>query len=110
VHLIPTVGLLRCVGGTQAVLTEGEITLRVFSLMGGSNIIVPDGVHVEHSGFGLLGWDKVEPPANSDAPPPGAPVVRIRSISILGGTDVKRGNARPWRRPWHRGHRLHPPD
>ena len=78
---------------TQAVLTEGEVTLRVFSLLGGSNIIVPDGVQVEHSGFGLLGWEEVEP-LNRDAPPRGAPVVRIRSISVLGGTDVKRGAPR----------------
>ena len=94
---------------TQAVLTEGEVTLRVFSLLGGSNIIVPDGVQVEHSGFGLLGWDEVEP-LNRDAPPPGAPVVRIRSISILGGTDVKRGAPRPWRWPWQPRDPQLPPD
>jgi Domain of unknown function (DUF1707)/Cell wall-active antibiotics response 4TMS YvqF len=93
---------------TQAVLTEGEVTLRVFSLMGGSNIHVPDGVHVEHSGFGLLGWDEVEQPAGNEALPPGAPVVRIRSVSILGGTDVKRGTPRPWRWPWQRRRELPP--
>ena len=95
---------------TQAVLTEGEVTLRVFSLLGGSNIHVPDGVHVEHSGFGLLGWDKVEQPAGSEPLPPGAPVVRVRSVSILGGTDVKRGTPRPWQWPWQRRRRELPPD
>jgi hypothetical protein len=86
---------------SQAVLVEGEVTIRVFSLWGGSNIIVPHGVHVEHQGRGLLGWDEVDPP-EGDPPPPGAPVVRIRSLSIMGGTDVKRGAPRPWRWPWQR--------
>ena len=95
---------------TQAVLPRGEATVRVFSLMGGSNITVPRGVRVEHSGLGLLGWDKVEQPGEGEAPPPpGAPVVRIRSVSIMGGTDVKRGTERPWRWPWQRGRRELPP-
>jgi Domain of unknown function (DUF1707) len=75
---------------------------------GGSNIIVPHGVHVEHQGRGLLGWDEVDPP-EGDPPPPGAPVVRIRSLSIMGGTDVKRGAPRPWRWPWQRRQESLPP-
>jgi hypothetical protein len=94
---------------TDAVLSEGEVTIRVFSLWGGSNVHVPDGVHVEHHGVGVLGWDKVEPPAEGGAPPPGAPVVRVRSISIMGGTDIKRGPPRPWRWPWKRKERALPP-
>jgi Domain of unknown function (DUF1707) len=90
---------------TEAVLAEGEVTIRVFSLWGGSNIHVPDGVHVEHHGVGVLGWDKLEPPADSAQPPPGAPVVRVRSVSIMGGTDIKRGPPRPWRWPWKRKER-----
>jgi hypothetical protein len=70
---------------TQAVLPWGEATVRVFSLMSGSNITVPRGVRVEHSGLGALGWDKVEQPGEGEAPPPGAPVVRIRSVSIMEG-------------------------
>ena len=94
---------------TDAILTEGELTIRVFSLWGGSNIHVPDGVHVEHHGIGILGWDKVEPPPEGREPPPGAPVVRVRSVSIMGGTDIKRGPPRPWRRPWKRRERELPP-
>ena len=64
-----------------------EVTIRVFSLLGGSDIIVPDDVQVELSSFALLGGDdfKVEGPE----PPAGAPVVHIKTVSILGGTDVK---------------------
>jgi hypothetical protein len=90
---------------TEAVLTEGELTIRVFSLWGGSNIHVPDGVRVEHHGIGVLGWDKLEPPAEGREPSADAPVVRVRSISIMGGTDVKRGPARSWRWPWKRRER-----
>jgi hypothetical protein len=56
-------------------------------LLGGSDIVVPEGVHVELSGFAFLGGDdlKLEGPE----PPPGAPVVHVQTISILGGTDVK---------------------
>ena len=87
---------------TQAILTEGELTVHVFSLWGGSKIIVPNGVHIEHQGRALLGWDEVDPPG-ADEPPPGAPVVRIRSVSLMAGNDVKRGPQRPWRWPWQRG-------
>ena len=102
VRLGPECRVINVMGGadldlTEAVLTEGEVTIRVFSLWGGSNIHVPDGVHVEHHGAGVLGWDKVEPPADGRQPPPGAPVVRVRSVSIMGGTDIKRGPPRPWR-------------
>lgn len=94
---------------TDAVLAEGELTIHVFSLWGGSNIHVPDGVHVEHHGIGILGWDEVEPPAEGREPPPGAPVVRVRSVSIMAGTDIKRGPPRPWRWPWKRKERELPP-
>jgi Domain of unknown function (DUF1707)/Cell wall-active antibiotics response 4TMS YvqF len=94
---------------TDAVLVEGELTIRVVSIWGGSKIIVPDGVRVEHTGRALLGWDEVDQPADGHAPPPGAPVVRIHSVSIMGGNDVKRGPQRPWRWPWDRRERSLPP-
>jgi hypothetical protein len=74
---------------TGAVVEGPETEIRVFSLMGGSNIVVPDGVHVELSGFAFMGGNDLRlgkrPP-----PPAGAPVVRVRAWSIMGGTDVKR--------------------
>jgi hypothetical protein len=78
----------------EATLAGPEITIWVISLFGGSDIIVPEGVYAELSSFALFGGDdlKLEGPA----PPPGAPVVHVRTVSIFGGTDVttRRGRRR----------------
>jgi DUF1707 SHOCT-like domain/Cell wall-active antibiotics response LiaF, C-terminal len=78
---------------TDAVVSDTETEILVFSLMGGSEIIVPDGVHVELSGFAFMGGNDLR---IEDAPPPpaGAPVVRVRAYSVMGGTDVKRRRRR----------------
>jgi DUF1707 SHOCT-like domain/Cell wall-active antibiotics response LiaF, C-terminal len=76
----------------EATLAASEVTIRVFSFLGGSDIIVPDDVHVELSSFALLGGDDLK--VDRPEPPPGAPVVHVKSISILGGTDVKSGRGR----------------
>jgi hypothetical protein len=103
--------IVNVMGGTdldlsQATLADGELTLTIVSIMGGSTIHVPHGVHVEHSGFSLMGGDKVE--GSDDRPPPDAPTIRIRSFALMGGNDVRRGASRPWRWSWQRRHgRLH---
>jgi hypothetical protein len=76
----------------EATLAAPEVTIRVFSLLGGSDITVPEGVHVELSGFALLGGDNLR--LEGPEPPPGAPVVHVKTISILGGTDVKTSRGR----------------
>jgi Domain of unknown function (DUF1707)/Cell wall-active antibiotics response 4TMS YvqF len=78
---------------TGAVVEGPETKIRVFSLMGGSDIVVPDGVHVELGGFAFMGGNSLR---LEDAPPPpsGAPVVRVRAYSVMGGTDVKRARRR----------------
>lgn len=78
---------------TGAVVEGPETEIRVFSLMGGSDIVVPDGVHVELSGFAFMGGNDLRL-EDTPSPPPGAPVVRVRAWSIMGGTDVKRSRRR----------------
>lgn len=39
----------------EAELLEGETEITVFALMGGVQILVPDDVHVEADGIGLMG-------------------------------------------------------
>jgi Domain of unknown function (DUF1707)/Cell wall-active antibiotics response 4TMS YvqF len=77
----------------EAVLDGPEVEITVFSIMGGSTITVPEGVHVELDGFALLGGNDLR--ISSPDPPPGAPVVRVRAWSLIGGTDVRtRGERR----------------
>lgn len=88
---------------TDALVEGPETEIRVFSLMGGSDIIVPPGVHVELSGFAFMGGNDLRL-EDAPKPAPGAPIVRVRAYSIMGGTDVKlRGERR------RRIHGLPPP-
>lgn len=81
----------------EATLAAPEVTIRVFSFMGGSDIVVPEDVHVELSSFAFLGGDAFK--LERDDPPPGAPVVHVRAYSFLGGNDVKTTRGRRRRGP-----------
>jgi hypothetical protein len=76
----------------EATLAAPEVRITVVSLLGGSDIIVPEGVHVELSSFALFGGDDLE--LEGPEPPPGAPVIHVRTVSIFGGTDVKTSRGR----------------
>lgn len=71
-----------------AIVAGAETEIRVFSLMGGSDITVPEGVQVELTGFAFMGGNDLHL-EQAPAPLPGAPVVRVRAYSVMGGTDVK---------------------
>jgi hypothetical protein len=88
----------------EATLAAPEVEITVYSVLGGSDVIVPEGVHVELDGFALLGANDLR--LTGPDPPPGAPVVRVRAWSLLGGTDVKMKGPGSGRRGRHR---LHPP-
>ena len=61
--------------------------ITVVSIMGGAEIHVPDNADVQVSKVGIMGGNDVE---LSDMPvPDGAPVIRIRLISIMGGASVR---------------------
>jgi len=85
---------LNIMGGADLDLTQAEfagdhVELTVLSLMGGADIRVPEDLQVELSEFAFMGGNSVKP---GTAPPrPGGPVLRLRLISIMGGSDVKRG-------------------
>jgi hypothetical protein len=85
---------INVMGGSDLDLNDAELAaeyveLTVFSLMGGADIYVPDGLNVEVADFALMGGNKVD--IGDPRPDPGGPVLRLRMISIMGGTDVKRG-------------------
>ncbi len=83
---------------SDAIVEDPETEIRVFSLMGGSDIVVPGGVHVELGGFAFMGGNDMRL-GEAPVPPPGAPTVRVRAYSIMGGTDIKRGPATAARTP-----------
>ena len=76
-----------CIDLRNAVLTEGDLRITIFSFMGGVDVIVPPGIDVEQSGLAIMGGnDSSVPPQDL---PPGARRVHVRAISIMGGSDVK---------------------
>jgi hypothetical protein len=70
---------------TDAVLTAQETTMTVFCLMGGIEITVPDGLEVRVDAVALLGGHS----GPTSTPPPGAPVLRITGLVVMGGIDIK---------------------
>ena len=88
----PRMTVVNVMGGADldlrdAVVEGPELEITVISIMGGSDIVVPEGVDVELGGFAVMGANDLK--LGRDAPPAGAPVVRVRAFSLMGGTDVK---------------------
>ncbi len=72
----------------DAELETSEVTIWAFTLMGGIDVVVPDDCALDASGFGLMGgFDQTE---HAPVAPPGAPVVRVRGLALMGGIDVHR--------------------
>jgi uncharacterized protein DUF1707 len=90
----------------DAELADDIVTVTVFSLMGGASIRVPEGINVEISDFAFMGGNDAS--IGNPLPDPGGPTLRIKLISIMGGSDVKRGRrlSKAERRELRRG-RLH---
>ena len=85
---------INVMGGSDLDLNEVELAgdrveLTVFSIMGGSDIHVPHGLHVEVSDFAFMGGNTVD--IGEERTSPAGPVLHLRLVSIMGGTDVKRG-------------------
>jgi hypothetical protein len=93
---------------TEAVLEGDVVDITLIDILGGSDVIVPEGVRVEVDGFVLLGGGDVD--LRGPEPGPGAPVVRVHRYGALGGGDVRTRRpdegrrGRPWGR--HRPPRL----
>ena len=70
-------------------LSHAETRLNVYSVMGGAEIRVPDGVRVQVSKLALMGGNDVR---LGDRPPGlDRPLIRIRLVSIMGGAKVRAG-------------------
>ena len=72
----------------EAEIEGGELTINLFTLMGGANIYIPDTIELDVGGFSLMGGNTEigsERPAR-----PGAPVIRIHAWNLLGGATIYR--------------------
>jgi hypothetical protein len=90
---VGSINALAIMGGDEIDLREaemagGELTVNLYSFMGGSNVYVPDSVEVELGGFNFMGGNEVR--GNQRSPRPGAPVVRIRGFAFMGGATIYR--------------------
>jgi predicted membrane protein len=84
--------LVSVLGGREIDLREAAIdpdgvTINVVGLIGGTHVIVPDGVNVEVSGFSGLGGRRVD--SRAEPGPSGARLVRLRVFGVVGGLKVE---------------------
>jgi hypothetical protein len=89
-----TVSVVNVMGGSDLELNDAEfaanvVEMRVFSLMGGSDVYVPEGLDVEVSEFAFMGGNELK--IGQARPGDGGPLLRLKLISIMGGTTVRRG-------------------
>ena len=93
-RVAPRCSVLNIMGGSDIDLNDAELSepvteLTMISIMGGGTVWVPHGVDVQVSNFALMGGNGAE--LGEEVAPAGAPSIRIRLISIMGGSEVKRG-------------------
>jgi hypothetical protein len=71
----------------KAEIASGEIEITAVAFMGSVDVVVPEGLDVEVSGFAVMG-SRSERVA--DAPPlPGSPLVRVRAFALMGDVTVR---------------------
>jgi hypothetical protein len=107
-RVAPRATVLNLLGGSEIDLNDAELSgtvteLNIYSILGGCELRVPHGVDVDVSGFALLGGHEVK--LDDEAASPGAPTIRLRLVSILGGTDVARGRKPTMVERWSTGPR-----
>jgi hypothetical protein len=90
---VGSINAIAIMGGDEIDLREaeiegGELTVNLFAIMGGSNIYVPDSVELDVGGFSFMGGHEE---IGSERPPrPGAPLIRIRVYTLMGGASIYR--------------------
>jgi hypothetical protein len=77
----------------DAELADGVTQLNVYTILGGAEVRVPHGVEVQVTNFALMGGNGVK--LGDEVAPTGGPIIRIRLVSILGGTGLLRGRKAP---------------
>lgn len=71
----------------HAEFESDEIIVTAVAIMGGINIVVPEGIAVELTGFPIMGGKNIKV---ADVPIlPGSPRIVIRAFPVMGGVDVR---------------------
>lgn len=96
----PTTTAVGVMGGADLDLRYAEfdgdvLTINAFALMGGVEIVVPDGVEVTMSGLAFMGGRTCKVHGGVD---PAAPIVHVRAYALMGGVDVRQANRRERKR------------
>ena len=115
-HISRRTNVVAVMGGAaldlrQAVFESSVVDITCVAVMGGVDVIVPEGVPVDFDGFVLMGGRDER---LADVPTlPGAPLVRVRAYGLWGGVTVKSKPPPGTRKPRSRGRgrsRSHSPD
>jgi hypothetical protein len=87
---------------TSVVCAEPEVELRLMSLMGDLEVVLPDGIEVELTGFDVMGDRELVLAPVPRAP--GTPLIRIRAHAVMGDVLVRSAGAAYERREgwWRR--------
>jgi hypothetical protein len=80
-------------GGTfdfrEVELPPGVTELQLICVMGGAEVIVPPGMHVETSGFAIMGGFADYRDSTAGERKADEPLLRITGFALMGGVDLK---------------------
>jgi class 3 adenylate cyclase len=78
-----------CVLDIRNAEVEGpEVVINAIAVMGGIEIIVPEGIEVELGGVAIMGG-KDDRRLKNVPPLPGSPIIRVRAFAFWGGVSVR---------------------
>ena len=84
--------VIALMGGVELDLREarfapGVTEINILAMMGGANIVIPPGVHLDMSGVAIMGGFTQK--GHTEAPGDGsAPILRIGGFCLMGGVEV----------------------
>lgn len=77
----------------RAEIDGPEVYIRAIAVMGGIDIVVPEGIGVEVSGWSFMGGRDNR--VRDATPAPGTPTVHVRAVAVMGGVTIRNRRPRP---------------
>lgn len=71
----------------SAHLDTAVLTIDALAVMGGVEVIVPEGIEVDLVGIPIMGGKELH--IADVEPVPGSPLIRVRALSVMGGVTVR---------------------